>query len=94
MILEGTGQGTAADGAGRFSFAGVPLALGPQTFTVHATDVAGNSTALSRTITRLAIPGGQDAVLVWNNVALEAIRLDDSPPPVASRAGHGPFGDL
>ena len=86
VILDGTGQGTVADDAGRFAFTGVPLAQGTQTFTVHATDVAGNSAALSCTITRVAIPAPQNAVLAWNNATLEAIRLDDSTPPVASRA--------
>jgi membrane-associated phospholipid phosphatase len=34
----------------------------------------------------LAAPGRADVVLDWNNVALNAIRVDKTPPPKASRA--------
>ena len=48
------------------------------------TDAAGNSRSFSTTITRVAQPQ-TDAVLVWNNIALRAIQLDVTDPPVATR---------
>jgi membrane-associated phospholipid phosphatase len=88
VSLEGANRAAIADGAGRFLFSDVPLALGGNSFAVRATDVAGNSTESGHTITRrpVASDSDQNAVLAWNKVTLDAIRLDASPPPVASRA--------
>ncbi|MCO6458565.1 MAG: pre-peptidase C-terminal domain-containing protein [Pirellulaceae bacterium] len=44
---------TTADGAGSYSFGGVPLQLGENDLTVTAYDTAGNSRGTARTITRL-----------------------------------------
>jgi len=43
-----------ADATGKFSFPGVSLNLGANTFTVLSTDIAGNTSTVSRTITRIA----------------------------------------
>ncbi|SCX42366.1 Ig-like domain-containing protein [Nitrosospira sp. Nsp1] len=61
---------TVADSQGAFSFNGVTIALGDNDFTVRATDVAGNSSAFSQTITRTEIPSGGDTVLPQLNAAL------------------------
>ncbi|MEK6801410.1 MAG: putative Ig domain-containing protein [Nitrospirota bacterium] len=52
-LLE-TGATTQADASGNFSFTNVALNLGANTFTVRATDAAGNQRTESRTITRVA----------------------------------------
>lgn len=53
VFLINTGASTTADATGRFSFANVALATGATTFSVRATDAAGNQgTTLSRTVTR------------------------------------------
>ena len=54
MLLLETGQQTSADATGAFSLTGVPLAIGANTFTVRATDVAGNQRSAIQTITRTA----------------------------------------
>jgi Bacterial Ig-like domain/Bacterial Ig domain/LVIVD repeat len=59
VTLLQTGAATMADTAGMFSFAGVNLALGGNSFTVRATDPAGNSSDFTRIITR-AETGEQD----------------------------------
>jgi len=53
VFLVNTGASTTADATGRFTFANVALATGATTFTVRATDAAGNRGAtFSRTVTR------------------------------------------
>ena len=52
--LVETGATTASDGAGAFAFADVPLVLGTNSFTVTATDAAGNMSVHDRPIIRLA----------------------------------------
>jgi hypothetical protein len=83
QTLVATGVSDSVTGA--FGLSGVPLALGGQAFTVRATDTAGNASEFSRTIARVAGVQQVDPVLEWNRVALEAIRLDATAPPVATR---------
>ncbi|MBH0199685.1 MAG: PKD domain-containing protein [Nitrospira sp.] len=52
FLLE-TNETTTASADGKFSFSNVSLALGANTFTVQATDIAGNQRTATRTITRL-----------------------------------------
>ena len=47
--------------------------------------MAGNASAFQTTLHRVDSPGAQDPVLFWNQAALEAIRLDATTPPVATR---------
>jgi len=82
-----TGRPSRPAGAtGTFQFPGVALSPGANPFTARATNRFGDSADFSVTITRL--PRGQqpNAVLVWNQALLEAIRQDATPPPAASRA--------
>jgi RHS repeat-associated protein len=53
VTLRGTGKIVHANNQGRFQFSGVPLGLGPNSFTVRATDAAGNHQDFTRTITRV-----------------------------------------
>ncbi|MBI1917260.1 MAG: DUF4114 domain-containing protein, partial [Planctomycetes bacterium] len=53
VMLQETGATTTAAGTGVFEFPGVDLTHGPNDFTVAATDVAGNSSTVSRTITHI-----------------------------------------
>jgi hypothetical protein len=61
------------------------LNVGLNTFMVQSVDVAGNTASLSQMITREETAAGADVVLTWNRAALEAIRLDATAPPVATR---------
>jgi RHS repeat-associated protein len=54
VALAPTGSTTTSDATGQFRFAGVALALGANMLTVTATDAVGNSSAVSKTITRLS----------------------------------------
>ncbi|HEV7405628.1 MAG TPA: Ig-like domain-containing protein, partial [Chthoniobacteraceae bacterium] len=74
-----------ATGAGAFSFPNVTLVDGSNTFAVSVKDIAGNETVKMVDITRSGTLASGDVVLQWNAVNLEAIRLDSTPPPVASR---------
>jgi RHS repeat-associated protein len=56
VVLEQTGLATTADHTGQFSFANVPLAIGDNSFTARATDIAGNENTFSTTIYRLSAP--------------------------------------
>jgi|GEM_PF-1024795 len=51
--LLGTGLTKTADTTGRFSFTGVALALGQNSFTVRASDAAGNKSQFSQLISRI-----------------------------------------
>jgi hypothetical protein len=85
LVLAETDATALATGTGLFQFPNLPLQLGDNTFTVRVTDVAGNTRQTTQVITRLAATGDRDAVWLWNDVALEAIRLDASTPLYASR---------
>lgn len=52
VLLVQTGATTISDDQGRFSFADVPLELGPNSFTVRATDAAGNTSDFTTQFTR------------------------------------------
>ena len=82
-LLE-IGLTTTADGTGTFSFSNVDLTLGDNPFTLRASDMAGNSSEFNRII-RLTATAQADVVLTWNQIMLEAIRLDATSPPIASR---------
>ncbi len=88
LLKAGATVATAlASGTGKFQFAGVALALGDNQFTAHVVDAAGNVRDFTRTLTRVAPdPGAQDVVLRWNQATLDAIRLDATTPPAATRA--------
>ena len=51
--LVQTGQQSLSDVGGNFSFADISLVLGANNFTIVATDLAGNQSQLSQTVTRL-----------------------------------------
>lgn len=78
---------TMAAGNGAFQFAGIPLTMSENSFVVQAVDQAGNVREFIRAFTRIPNEEArQNVILQWNNIALNAIRLDASAPPVASRA--------
>ena len=83
--LVGPGISTLSTGTGTFQLPNLALAIGANPFTFRASDVAGNQSEFSRIITRLAATQQADVVLTWNQTLIEAIRLDATPPPVASR---------
>ena len=83
-LLE-TGAKAVASNTGAFQFPNVLLSPGDNLLTAHAEDTHGNSRDFSRTIQRQDAAVSTDVVLEWNRILLDAIRLDDSPPPIASR---------
>ena len=74
-----------ADNNGTFVLPNITLADGVNALECGIIDVAGNTATVNATFTKTAPLGGTDVVLEWNAVNLEAVRLDASPPPVASR---------
>ncbi|NOS78789.1 MAG: hypothetical protein HOP35_12670, partial [Nitrospira sp.] len=60
--LLGLGVQTTSDASGNFSFSNVALALGANSFTVRATDAAGNQRTEIRTITRVVADSDGDGV--------------------------------
>ena len=56
VTLAQTGATTTADATGRFTFGGIALAIGSNSFRVNAIDAAGNQSNFSTTITRLSPP--------------------------------------
>ena len=56
VTLAQTGATTTADATGRFTFGGIALAIGSNSFQVNAIDVAGNQSNFSTMITRLSPP--------------------------------------
>ena len=84
ITLTSQGLATTASGSGAFQLPGVAFATGDNTITLSVTDAAGNSQNVARTITRVP-QTKSDQVLIWNNVALQAIQRDVTDPPVATR---------
>jgi hypothetical protein len=77
-------RATLSTSTGTFVFPDVALASGDNLLTARVIDVAGNVAQSARTITRSGTPGA-DVVLEWNATNLEAIRLDATAPPTATR---------
>src|SRR5262249_36785830 len=59
ITLVESSQATTSDDAGRFSFSGVALELGENSFTVRASDAAGNQSEATRVITRVSADGAR-----------------------------------
>jgi len=85
VLLVGPGSTALANNAGTFRFPGISLAVGDNLFTAETTDLAGNVASFQTTIHRLNVAAAADSVLYWNQVLLEAIRVDAPSPPVATR---------
>lgn len=75
---------TRFDVAGRVEFAGQAMALGANSFTMTSTDLAGNVSSFTNTLTRVAAESF-DAVSTWNAAHLRAIVLAQTAPPYAAR---------
>ena len=60
--VGGTGRTTTADASGRYAFAGVPLAEGPNTFDASVTDAMGRVTNASRIVVRQPLPAGSQVL--------------------------------
>ena len=86
VTLAGQNLSVVVGAGGAFVLPGVALNLGANLLTLNTVDAAGNvgTAPLQRTITRTAAVQ-TDAVLVWNDIALRAIQLDVTDPPVATR---------
>lgn len=75
---------TRFDVAGRVEFTGQAVALGQNTFTMTAVDMAGNVSSFTNQLTRVASESF-DVVVEWNAAHLRAIALAQTPPPYAAR---------
>jgi YD repeat-containing protein len=53
VTLAGTGRTATADDSGRFTFSGIALSIGANSFTVRVADAIGNVRELTQTFTRL-----------------------------------------
>ncbi|MEO8037614.1 MAG: Ig-like domain-containing protein, partial [Betaproteobacteria bacterium] len=84
VVLASQGLSVVAGAGGQFIIPGVALAVGANVLELTSTDAAGNTATLSRTITRVEQTRA-DTVLAWNEIALRAIQLDATDPPVATR---------
>ncbi len=85
ITITGHGNGaTTAAANGTFVLPGTRLELGTNVLNLIATDAAGNQTTFSTSLVR-TIQQQRDAVLVWNDLALAAIKLDASDPAIAAR---------
>jgi hypothetical protein len=80
-----TNAKTISGNSGVFQFPDVDLTSGDNALSTEAKDARGNTSSFSLTITRVPATPTGDPVLDWNHTLLEAIRLDDSAPPVAAR---------
>jgi membrane-associated phospholipid phosphatase len=80
----GTSLGTVTtDANGNYQLTGVHLANGINSFTIQASDLAGNTSTSTQDVRLIA---KDDAVLTWNQILLNAIATGKTAPPVASRA--------
>lgn len=86
VTAVGTGAAAMSTNSGSFLLPGVPLALGTNLLTLRALDAAGNSADHQLAIERTVAAASQNVVLEWNQILLEAVRLDASSPTVATRA--------
>ena len=86
LTIQGTSLTTLASIAGTFQLPNVPLVVGSNPLTLVSSDLAGNTSQALQSFTRLAQAAQSDVVLDWNHTLLEAIRLDATTPPMASRA--------
>jgi len=84
LTLDAPAMQTLAGLTGGFQFAEVGLTQGINVLRVQARDAAGNTRTLERSISRSGIVSA-DAVLGWNQQALEAIRIAVSRPSEATR---------
>ncbi|MBV5344316.1 MAG: hypothetical protein JZU63_01625, partial [Rhodoferax sp.] len=85
VTISGAATASAlASQAGSFQLVNVALAQGVNNFAVTTSDRAGNTFAANTTITRVSSTQA-DPVLVWNNVALQAIQRDVTDPTIATR---------
>ncbi|MEQ1628183.1 MAG: Ig-like domain-containing protein, partial [Nitrospira sp.] len=73
-----------APGTGAFQIPDVALVSGANLFSLTSTDLAGNASQASLTITRAGVATA-DVALAWNQLTLEAIRLSVTDPPIATR---------
>ena len=85
VSLNNAAASALASNAGAFLFPDVSLVTGDNLFSSVAVDVAGNESAASTLIHRIGVLAQVDPVLRWNQAALEAVRIDASSPPIATR---------
>jgi membrane-associated phospholipid phosphatase len=84
VTVEGTGTTLTVGEDGTFSLRGIALDAGTNSFVLHVTDAAGNTTTGSFAIEREATVL-EDPVLAWNHITLEAIKAGGSVTAVATR---------
>jgi hypothetical protein len=73
-----------ATGTGAFQIPDVALVAGANLLSLTSSDLAGNTSQASLTITRQGTVTS-DVALDWNQLALDAVRLSVTDPPIATR---------
>src|SRR6267143_665590 len=73
-----------APGTGAFQIPDVALATGANLLSLTSSDLAGNTSQAALTITRQGTVTS-DVALDWNQLALDAVRLSVTDPPIATR---------
>ena len=100
--LVGTSEMAIADGTGQFQFTDVTLALGDNSFTLRATDPAGNFSEASQTFTRLPLepvnqppvfePVGPLTVMPGERLEIQLMAVDPEGEPITfSLESDGPI---
>jgi hypothetical protein len=84
MLVTIGAQSALATGTGGFQIPDVALVAGANNLTVIAADVAGNTTQTPVTITQQGTIA-TDVAMSWNQLALDAVRLSVTDPPIATR---------
>ncbi len=85
VTLTEVGQTVRSSGDGAFRIPNVSLVPGSNVIALRAVDLAGNTSDTQQAFMHVDEPGGNDPVLRWIEAALDAIRLDATPPPAATR---------
>lgn len=85
VTFTGLGATVRSAGDGTFRVPNIQLAMGANPFSLAVSDLAGNTNSNAHVIQRSGVQTGQDSVLRWNQAILNAIVLDATPPPVATR---------
>jgi hypothetical protein len=85
VAVSGASEVARSSGDGAFRIPNVTLDTGVNEITLQAVDQAGNVSSTEESFTRLDESTDLDPVLRWNQALLDAVMLDATPPPAATR---------
>jgi len=85
VSLNGSVDSFRTAGDGNFTIPSVTLNVGTNNLQLSVSDLAGNTNNGSQSFTRVNEAATADPVLTWNQAIINAIQLDATTPPVATR---------